>query len=290
MTGRTGKTHVGQGSSPAGPRRADLHCGTGGRPRSAELQFGRRAARIGVAALVLLALSVPVSVGQVAAPETAAPVDSLIAGFSKSTVASVSDAVDQVIGKRGYLSHDVRPYVPGAFVGRAATALVKPAPPERATPALAVKHSVEMIDAAQAGDVGVIVMEGSLDVAAIGGLMGTAAKARGMAGMVLDGAVRDIAELRALELPVYARSASPATAVSRYASVSQQVPVECAGVTVSPGDIVVAGEDGVVIVPKDRAAEVLKRAQEIDERETKMIPFIRQHRSLQKAIEAFNRI
>ena len=61
-------------------------------------------------------------------------------------------------------------------------------------------------------------------------------------------------------------------------------------VLVSPGDIVVAGEDGVVIVPKDRAAEVLRRAREIDERETKMVPYIKQHRSLQKAIEIFNRI
>jgi regulator of RNase E activity RraA len=108
--------------------------------------------------------------------------------------------------------------------------------------------------------------------------------------MVLDGAVRDIGELRALGLPVFARSASPATAVGRYASVSKQVPVDCAGVTVSPGDIVVAGEDGVVIVPRDRAGEVLKRSQEIDERETKMVPFIRQYRSLQKAIAVFNRI
>jgi regulator of RNase E activity RraA len=216
--------------------------------------------------------------------------DPLIAGFSRSTVASVSDAVDQVVGRRGYMAHDMRPYVAGAFVGRAATALVKPAPPEQATPALAVKHSVEMIDAASAGEVGVIVMENTLDVAAIGGLMGTAAKARGMAGMVLDGAVRDVAELRALQLPVYARSVSPATAVGRYASVSKQVPVECAGVTVAPGDIVVAGEDGIVIVPKDQAAAVLKRSQEIDARETKMLPFIRQYRSLQKAIEVFNRI
>jgi len=202
----------------------------------------------------------------------------------------VADAVDQIVGRRGYLSHDMRPHVAGAFVGRAATALVKPASPEQSTPALAVKHSVEMIDAARPGEVGVIVMEGSLDVAAIGGLMGTAAKSRGMAGMVLDGAVRDLKELRALGLPVFARAVSPATAVSRYASVAKQVPVECAGVTVSPGDIVVAGEDGVVIVPQDRAAEVLKRAQEIDDRETRMVPFIKKYRSLQKAIEVFNRI
>ena len=245
--------------------------------------------RLAIGVVLLGGMAAPVSVWQ-AAPAVEAPTDPLIAGFSRSTVASVADAVDQVVRRPGHLSHDMRPYIEGAFVGRAATALVKPAPPEKATPALAVKHSVEMIDAAKPGDVGVIVMEGTLDVAAIGGLMGTAAKARGMAGMVLDGAVRDVAELRALELPVYARSVSPATAVGRYASVSKQVPVECAGVTVSPGDIVVAGEDGVVIVPKERAAEVLERAREIDERETKMVPFIKKYRSLQKAVEALNRI
>ena len=133
-------------------------------------------------------------------------------------------------------------------------------------------------------------MENGLDVAAIGGLMGTAAKARGMAGMVLDGGVRDIAELRALDLPVFARSVTPATAVGRYASVAKDIPVECGGVTIRPGDIIVAGEDGVVAVPQDKAAEVLKRSQEIDERETKMVPFIQKFRSLSKAIEVFNRI
>ena len=241
-----------------------------------------------VAALVLLGARV--SVQQTAAPATAAPADPLVAGFSRSTVASVSDAVDQVVGKRGYLAHDMRPYVaaPSSAVPRPLSSS-RP-PPEQATPALAVKHSVEMIDNANPGDVGVIVMEGTLDVAAIGGLMGTAAKSRGMAGMVLDGAVRDLAELRALGLPVYARAVSPATAVGRYASVSKQVPVECAGVTIAPGDIIVAGEDGVVVVPKDRAADVLKRSQEIDPRESKMVPFIKQYRSLQKAIEVFNRI
>ncbi|HEY8550386.1 MAG TPA: RraA family protein [Vicinamibacterales bacterium] len=247
--------------------------------------------RAGAAAIILMALTATVSVRQATAPaQPAASSDPLIAGFSKSTVASVSDAVDQITGKRGFLSHDVRPFVAGAFVGRASTALVKPAPPEQATPAAATRHSVEMIDGANPGEVGVIVMEGSLDVAAIGGLMGTAAKSRGMVGMVLDGAVRDIAELRALGLPVYARSASPATAVGRYATVARNIPVECAGVTISPGDIIVAGEDGVVVVPKDRAEEVLKRAQEIDERETKMVPFIKQYKSLAKAIEVFNRI
>lgn len=221
---------------------------------------------------------------------TATPADPLIAGFSKRTVASVSDAVDQVCGKRGFLSHKIRPIVPGKLVGRAATALVRPADKSQATPAAATRHSVEMIENARPGDVGVIVMADGLDVAAIGGLMGTTAKARGMAGMILDGGVRDVQELRDLALPTYAASITPATAVGRYASVARDVPVECGGVTVNPGDIIVAGEDGVVVVPKDQAEAVLKRAAEIDELETKMVPFIKQFKSLSKAIAQFNRI
>jgi len=216
--------------------------------------------------------------------------DPIIAGFKKTTVASVSDAVDQITGQRGFMSHDLRPYVPGQVVGRATTALIRPAPREKATPALSVKHSVEMIDNAQPGEVGVIVIENGLDVAGMGGLMGTDAKSRGMAGMILDAGVRDLAELRALNLPVYARGVVPSTTVSRFASVARNISVDCAGVTVRPGDIIVAGEDGVVRVPQERAAEVLKRAQEIDERETKMVPLILKYRSLQKVVEMFNRI
>ena len=111
---------------------------------------------VAIAFVALVGLTAPVSVRQQAAPAVASPADPLMAGFARSTVASVADAVDQVVGHRGYLAHDMRPYVSGAFVGRAATALVKPATPEQATPALAVKHSVEMIDSANAGDVGVM--------------------------------------------------------------------------------------------------------------------------------------
>lgn len=214
----------------------------------------------------------------------------LVAGFRGTTVASVADAVDQVVGKRGFLESDFRPVVEGVVVGRARTALVRPASADKATPQLATKHSVEMIDNAEAGEVGVIVMENGLNVAAIGGLMATAAKARDMAGMVIDGGVRDVAEMRRLGLPVYARSVSPATAVGRYASVSRDEPVWCGGVLIHPGDIIVASEDGVVAVPKEKAEAVLKLAIEIDERESKMVPLIQQLRSLGAAIAKFNRI
>jgi regulator of RNase E activity RraA len=220
----------------------------------------------------------------------AGPADPIVAGFKKSTVASVSDAVDQITGKRGFMDHTMRPRIPGQVVGRARTSYVKKASAAQSTPAAAVKHSVEMIEDSKPGEVGVIVMEDGLNVAALGGLMATVAKSRGMAGVITDAGVRDLAEIRALNLPVYARSVIPSTAVSRYVTVARDTEVDCAGVKVNSGDIIVAGEDGVVVVPKDRAAEVLKRSQEIDQRELSMVPFIKQFRSLTKAIEKFNRI
>lgn len=216
--------------------------------------------------------------------------DPLIAGFRTVDVATVADAVDTVVGKPGYMFHDMRPISPGRFVGRAATALVKPAPPEKATATLAVKDSVEMIDNAKPGEVGVIVIENGLDTAAMGALMGTDAKARGLAGMVLDGGVRDISDLRKMGLLVFARSITPATAVGRFASVGRNIPVRCAGVMVNPGDIICAGDDGVVVVPQAKAADVLKEARKIDAAEDKMIPLIKQYKSLQKVVEMFKRI
>ena len=216
--------------------------------------------------------------------------DALVDGFRLVAIASVSDAVDSVTGERGYMNYDMRPVISGRLVGRAATAKLVPLSAGESTATRAVSHSVEMIDGAAPGTVGVIVIEDGLNVAAVGGLMMTAAKARSMAGMVLDGGARDLAELRTLGLPVYARSYTPATAVGRYISVSKNEAVECAGVMVEPDDIIVADEDGVVVVPKEHAAEVLAAAIEIDEREGAMVPLIKKMKSLTDVIKRFNRI
>ncbi len=216
--------------------------------------------------------------------------DTTVEGLKLVAIASVSDAVDSVTGQRGFMNYDMRPVVPGRLVGRAATAKLVPMEQGQSTATRAVSHSVEMIDGAEPGTVGVIVIEDGLNVAAVGGLMMTAAKSRSMAGMVLDGGARDLAELRTLGLPVYARSYTPATAVGRYISVSKNEAVECAGVTVEPQDIIVADEDGVVVVPHEHASEVLKAAMEIDEREGAMVPLIKKMKSLTDVIKQFNRI
>jgi regulator of RNase E activity RraA len=111
-----------------------------------------------------------------------------------------------------------------------------------------------------------------------------------MAGFVIDGGVRDVEEIRRMGLPVYASSVTPATSVSRWASVTNNVPVQCGGVTICPGDIIIADQDGIVAVPQAKAAEVLRRALEIDERESKMEPLIKQNKSLSKVVRMFNRI
>ena len=217
--------------------------------------------------------------------------DPLLAGYEIVTVAAVADAVDQITGQRGFMSHDMRPRtVTARAVGRAVTVYLEPTTPEKATPSLSTRESTAMIDNGNPGEVGVIVIKDGIDVAGIGGLMATAAKARGMAGVIVDGGVRDLKEVRTLGLPIYGRSVVPSSTVSRFAGVARNVPVQCAGVEVRPGDIIVADEDGVVRVPAAQAAEILKRAQEIDERETKMVPFIRLHKALSKAVEVFNRI
>jgi regulator of RNase E activity RraA len=252
--------------------------------------------RFMLAAAVAFVLAAPAPVAAQAAAKAKTPQaqslteQQLLDGFRKATVASVADAVDQVVGKRGYMSHDMRPRVPGRIVGRAVTAYLVPAPPEKSTPALSTGHSVGIIDNSKPGEVAVIVIKDGLDVAGLGGLMGTSAKVRGMAGVIVDGGARDIAELRALGLPTFSRSVVPSSTVGRWAGVSSNQPVQCAGITVNPGDIIVADEDGVVAVPKDRAAEVLKKSRDIDELETKMGPLIKENKALSAAREKFNRI
>jgi 4-hydroxy-4-methyl-2-oxoglutarate aldolase len=248
----------------------------------------RRSFRSLVIAPVVVGAAAFVALGAAQSPE--APGDPLIAGFKSTYPASVSDAVELVTGKNGTMRYDMKLMTGANLVGRAVTALARPAAAAQATPTLSTRHSVEIIDEAKPGDVGVIVMEGTLDIAAMGNLMATAAVERGMAGMVLDGAIRDLWDVRRMGLTVYARSKSPRTAVGHYATVAKNIPVECAGVTVRPGDIIVADEDGVVVVPQEHAAAVLKQAQAIDDRERGMYPFIREFKSLQKAIAKFNRI
>ena len=120
--------------------------------------------------------------------------------------------------------------------------------------------------------------------------MGTAMFARGFAGAVVDGGVRDLPQLKRLGFPVYALGPVPSTSIGHYRFGGVNVPVLCDGVQVTPGDIVVADQDGVVVVPKASAAEVLVKAQALDDAEHTMYPYIERFRSIEEAVKKFGRI
>jgi 4-hydroxy-4-methyl-2-oxoglutarate aldolase len=121
--------------------------------------------------------------------------------------------------------------------------------------------------------------------------MTAGAVANGHAGAVLDGGVRDLTEIRRdYGFPIYAREVSPGTTLGRFRTVASQVPVRVGGVMVHPGDIIVADVDGVVVVPKDRSAEVLAVAQEIDFRELEQAKLIIAEKSLRTGLAKYGRI
>jgi regulator of RNase E activity RraA len=135
-----------------------------------------------------------------------------------------------------------------------------------------------------------MVLEDGLDYAGIGGLMSTAMKYRGLAGAIVDGGVRDLPQIARLQFPVFSRGVVPSTTVNHYRFAGKNIAVNCAGVEVHPADIIVADMDGVVVVPHERAAEVLKKAQQLDDSEHSMYPFIEKYKSIREAVAKFGRL
>jgi regulator of RNase E activity RraA len=216
------------------------------------------------------------------------PANPLVQGLRDVEVASVADAMEQLYGQRAYMSHEMRPLSPAKIAGPAVTVLLKKE--EHKEGSAASQGMLDAIDSAPAGSIYVMVLEEGADYAGIGGLMTTAMKYRGLAGAIVDGGVRDTPQIRKLQFPVFSRGVVPSTTINHYRFAGVNIPVTCAGVRVNGGDFIVADEDGVAVVPKDRAADVLKKAQELDNTEHTMLPFIEKYRSIKEAVAKFGRI
>jgi 4-hydroxy-4-methyl-2-oxoglutarate aldolase len=173
---------------------------------------------------------------------------SLLAGLAELGVSTVHEA-DQ---RRGALDPAIRPIQVGARIaGSAVTVLCPPGDN------LMVHAAVE---ACRAGDILVVTTTSPSTDGMIGELLATSLRAHGVIGVVTAAGVRDAANLRAMEFPVWARAIHPQGTVKASAG-SVNVPVVCGGQLVHPGDAVVADDDGVVVVPRDRCADVLRAAQ-----------------------------
>jgi regulator of RNase E activity RraA len=126
------------------------------------------------------------------------------------------------------------------------------------------------IEASGPGDVLVVEHRSRKDCAGWGGILSRAARARGIAGTVVDGWVRDVDEGREIGYPVFARGAIPATARGRIVEESWNLPVTIAGISVESGDLVIADGSGVVFISKVRVEDVLLAAEDIAAREREM--------------------
>lgn len=210
-----------------------------------------------------------------------------LAAYRHVEVASVSDAIEQLLGKRMYLSHRMQPLFPARFVGYALTVRLKK---EENNDPHALDGMLGAIDRGEKDSVYVMSVEGGGDIAGMGGLMGTAMHAREFSGAIIDGAVRDTGYLRKIGFPVFATGVAPSTSVGHYRFAGAQAPVVIDGVPVQPGDIVAADNDGVVVVPKDHAAEVLALAQQLDFKEHSMYPWIEKMKSIEAAVRQFGRL
>jgi 4-hydroxy-4-methyl-2-oxoglutarate aldolase len=203
-----------------------------------------------------------------------------IARLAALDTCAVSDALDRLGLKGAVLG--IQPLWPcPRIAGRCVTVKIEPMGIERpkqhlCTPAIA---------AAAAGEVIVVDNGGRTDAAAWGGLLSLAAKLKELAGVIVDGACRDVDESRDLSFPVYARSAVQVTARGRIMQQSFNERIQFAGVQVHPGDLVIADGSGVVFVPRAKEEEVIAQAEALARREAAMAQAIRGGRSIVEVME-----
>jgi regulator of RNase E activity RraA len=196
--------------------------------------------------------------------------ESIIERLAKLDTCAVSDALDS-LGLKG-ATWGVGPlWSCPRIAGRAVTMKIKPAGLQQPAHHLGTAP----IEAAKPGDVIVIDNGGKLEFSCWGGLLALSAKLKGLSGVVIDGASRDIDEARDLGFPVYARGAVPMTARGRVVQESFNQEIQFAGVQCHPGDLVIADGSGVVIVPKEREEEVVTAAEAIYQKELEMAAGIR---------------
>ena len=174
--------------------------------------------------------------------------------------AVISDCLDQAGVWKQAFPPRIRPLDESlVMVGRARTALYMDVYAE--TPGEnPYEMEIALIDSLKPGEIPVFACGATGRVAPWGELLSTASKYRGAAGAVMDGAVRDIKAIKAMKFPVFHGGIAPLDSKGRATVKAVDVPIECAGVAVSPGDLVFGDADGIVVIPKAKEDEVLKLA------------------------------
>lgn len=216
-----------------------------------------------------------------------APSRDILQGFKELLkVYSPSCVVADAQERAGVMRSYMRPLTAAArFVGPALTVRLEPG------------NQVDCLDAlsvAQAGDVIVVDAAGETETSIWGGLMAGLCQMKGVAGAVVDGAIRDTDEIRDLGFFIFSKAIVPRSTHSPYSGrmepIEINVPIQCAGVLVNPGDLVLGDEIGVTVIPLEHAAGVLQAAREQAEKEEKTRAKIREGKTVEELLAEFGRL
>jgi regulator of RNase E activity RraA len=210
----------------------------------------------------------------------------LLSRFEKvATCLSASCVFADVQYRTGVMVSAIKPAFPAKVVGQALTVQLSKGD---------LVDPLKALEMGQAGDIIVVDAGGETETSVCGGLMGGLAKNRGIRGMIIDGAGRDVDELRLLPWPIWTRAITPRGTHTMFSGrkeeLSINVPIQCGGVLVRPGDFVIADEIGVTVLPAERAEETLALAQEQAEREQRTREWVARGKTIEDLLAEFGRI
>lgn len=216
--------------------------------------------------------------------------DREVARLAALPVAVLSDSMDQMGFGSAVMDAGISRRTGAGFAGRARTLDRAPRPANTSQPEVNPDLGwapQKLIDDAEPGDVLVMTARGDLTVACIGDNMSTRTMNRKVAGVVIDGAMRDVAVVQKMGLAVYARAVTPRTAMGRLITLAFNQPIICGGVYVHPNDIIVGDADGVIVIPQAKAAEIADHAEALEEKEQLSRKYIEAGNSLVDAVNKY---
>ena len=212
----------------------------------------------------------------------------LIADGSTPTSSDVADATERDTGHRAHMGLEMKRLAGEQLVGPAIT--IRVVRDDTASSTGEGLKAIHVLEEAPAGSVIVLVVEGDKDFAVFGATFATLAKSRNLAGFVIDGAMRGVADFQRLAMPLFARGAVPGSAGGHYRIESIGEPIQCGGVEVAPGDIIVGDADGIAVAPKARWSDILPHATRLRREKEELLPLIVKLKSYTKAVaERHNR-